>query len=165
MYTPYMTLYLVISLPESPHIHRTYVVLANLYIHRCQFKSPYTVHIWFWPILYIHAVSSNHRTLYIYGFGQSYIYTAVSSNHRTLYIYGFGQSIYTPLSVQITATAKYRTQHINKPSLSNKTIRNSQLSASELLFTRFVAANDGCDAVHRRIPGGLLPKILCMHHI
>ena len=77
-----MTLYLVISLPESPHIHRTYVVLANLYIHRCQFKSPYTVHIWFWPILYIHRCQfKSPYTVHIW-FWPIYIYTAVSSNHR-----------------------------------------------------------------------------------
>jgi len=29
MYTPYMTVYLVISLPEIPYIHRVYMVLAN----------------------------------------------------------------------------------------------------------------------------------------
>ena len=29
MYTPYMTVYLVISLPKLPYIHRIYMVLAN----------------------------------------------------------------------------------------------------------------------------------------
>jgi len=29
IYTPYMTVYLVISLPKIPYIHRTYMVLAN----------------------------------------------------------------------------------------------------------------------------------------
>jgi hypothetical protein len=29
IYTPYMTVYLVISLPKIPYIHRIYVVLAN----------------------------------------------------------------------------------------------------------------------------------------
>ena len=29
IYTPYMTVYLVISLPKTPHIHRIYMVLAN----------------------------------------------------------------------------------------------------------------------------------------
>ena len=28
-YTPYMTVYLVISLPKIPYIHRIYMVLAN----------------------------------------------------------------------------------------------------------------------------------------
>jgi len=30
IYTPYMTVYLVISLPKLPYIHRIYMVLANL---------------------------------------------------------------------------------------------------------------------------------------
>ena len=29
IYTPYMTVYLVISLPKIPYIHRIYMVLAN----------------------------------------------------------------------------------------------------------------------------------------
>jgi hypothetical protein len=29
IYTPYMTVYLVISLPKLPYIHRIYMVLAN----------------------------------------------------------------------------------------------------------------------------------------
>jgi hypothetical protein len=29
IYTPYMTVYLVISLPNLPYIHRIYMVLAN----------------------------------------------------------------------------------------------------------------------------------------
>jgi hypothetical protein len=29
MYTPYMTVYLVTSLPKTPYIHRMYRVLAN----------------------------------------------------------------------------------------------------------------------------------------
>jgi hypothetical protein len=29
IYTPYMTVYLVISLPKVPYIHRIYMVLAN----------------------------------------------------------------------------------------------------------------------------------------
>ena len=29
IYSPYMTVYLVISLPKIPHIHRIYMVLAN----------------------------------------------------------------------------------------------------------------------------------------
>jgi len=29
MYTPYMTVYLMISLPKIPYIHRIYMVLAN----------------------------------------------------------------------------------------------------------------------------------------
>jgi hypothetical protein len=29
IYTPYMTVYLVISLPKTPYIHRIYMVLAN----------------------------------------------------------------------------------------------------------------------------------------
>jgi hypothetical protein len=29
IYTPYMTIYLVISLPKIPYIHRIYMVLAN----------------------------------------------------------------------------------------------------------------------------------------
>ena len=29
LYTPYMTVYLVISLPKIPYIHRIYMVLAN----------------------------------------------------------------------------------------------------------------------------------------
>jgi len=29
IYTPYMTVYLMISLPKIPHIHRIYMVLAN----------------------------------------------------------------------------------------------------------------------------------------
>jgi len=35
IYTPYMTVYLVISLPKIPYIHRIYMVLARtVYIHR-----------------------------------------------------------------------------------------------------------------------------------
>ena len=30
VYTPYTTVYLMISLPEIPYIHRIYMVLANL---------------------------------------------------------------------------------------------------------------------------------------
>jgi len=33
IYTPYMTVYLVISLPKIPYIHRIYMVLANLHIN------------------------------------------------------------------------------------------------------------------------------------
>jgi len=29
MYAPYMTVYLVVSLPQIPYIHRMYMVLAN----------------------------------------------------------------------------------------------------------------------------------------
>jgi len=29
IYTPYMTVYLVISLPKLPYVHRIYMVLAN----------------------------------------------------------------------------------------------------------------------------------------
>jgi hypothetical protein len=29
IYTPYMTIYLMISLPKIPYIHRIYMVLAN----------------------------------------------------------------------------------------------------------------------------------------
>ena len=29
IYTPYMTVYMVISLPKLPYIHRIYMVLAN----------------------------------------------------------------------------------------------------------------------------------------
>jgi len=29
VYTPYMTVYLVISLPKIPYVHRRYMVLAN----------------------------------------------------------------------------------------------------------------------------------------
>ena len=29
IYTPYMTVYLIISLPEIPYIHHIYMVLAN----------------------------------------------------------------------------------------------------------------------------------------
>jgi hypothetical protein len=30
IYAPYMTVYLVISLPKIPYMHRIYMVLANL---------------------------------------------------------------------------------------------------------------------------------------
>ena len=34
IYTPYMTVYLVISLPKLPYMHRIYMVLANpAYLH------------------------------------------------------------------------------------------------------------------------------------
>jgi hypothetical protein len=33
IYTPYMTVYLVISLPKIPYIHRIYMVLANPTYH------------------------------------------------------------------------------------------------------------------------------------
>jgi hypothetical protein len=42
IYAPYMTVLLVISLPEIPYIHRTYMVLANptymaYTVHSCKF--------------------------------------------------------------------------------------------------------------------------------
>jgi hypothetical protein len=35
IYAPYMTVYLVISLPKVPYIHRVYMVLANPTDERC----------------------------------------------------------------------------------------------------------------------------------
>jgi len=36
LYTPYMTVYMVISLPKTPYIHRIYMVLANpIYVLLC----------------------------------------------------------------------------------------------------------------------------------
>ena len=36
IYTPYMTVYLMISLPKVPYIHRIYMVLANpTYVRNC----------------------------------------------------------------------------------------------------------------------------------
>ena len=32
MYAPHKTVYLVISLPKTPYLHRIYMVMANLYI-------------------------------------------------------------------------------------------------------------------------------------
>jgi hypothetical protein len=41
LYTPYMTVYLMISLPKIPYIHRIYKVLANpKYTYTCRSKSP-----------------------------------------------------------------------------------------------------------------------------
>ena len=40
IYTPYMTVYLVTSLPKIPYIHRIYMVLANPTHH----ASPHPFH-------------------------------------------------------------------------------------------------------------------------
>ena len=40
IYTPYMTVYLMISLPKIPYMYRTYMVLANpIHTARCQGKE------------------------------------------------------------------------------------------------------------------------------
>jgi hypothetical protein len=70
IYAPYMTVYLVISLPNIPYTHRIYMVLANptyIYIH-----SVYTV--------FLAGKSPNIRsyTVHIYGSGQLYVYCSPS---------------------------------------------------------------------------------------
>ena len=57
-YSPYMTVYLVISLPKLPYIHRIYMVLANP-IHmryfeqgnRHSYNHARCIYIRFWPTL------------------------------------------------------------------------------------------------------------------
>ena len=52
IYTPYMTVYLVISLPKLPYIHRIYMVLANPTYNKLIYRmfdreiTRYTVHIY-----------------------------------------------------------------------------------------------------------------------
>ena len=56
-----MTVYLVISVPKKPEIHRIYMVLANstyIWWSPCQKYRIYTVYmynIWFWPTLLIYC--------------------------------------------------------------------------------------------------------------
>jgi hypothetical protein len=40
IYTPYMTVYMVISLPKIPNTHRIYMVLANpMYMSHANFRA------------------------------------------------------------------------------------------------------------------------------
>jgi len=52
IYTPYMTVYFVISLPKLPNIHRIYMVLANP-----KYTVIYGVSVQFWPTLEMTQIS------------------------------------------------------------------------------------------------------------
>ena len=52
IYTPYMTVYMVISLPKIPYIHLIYMVLANP-----KHTVIYGVFIRFWPTLQVRDAS------------------------------------------------------------------------------------------------------------
>jgi hypothetical protein len=110
VYTPYMTVYLVISLPKISYIYRIHTVLANLIYTVCiQYfwqgnHHIYGVYIRFWPTLYIRFVYSifgreiTIYTVYIYGSGQPCIYglytvflAGKSPYIRCINIYGSGQ--------------------------------------------------------------------------
>ena len=58
IYTPYITVYLMVFLPKLPYIYRIYMVLAN------------SMYIWLWPIVHIEVASPD-------GYNQAYTHAVV----------------------------------------------------------------------------------------
>jgi len=107
IYTPYMTVYLVISLPKIPYIHRIYMVLANPTHYR--FCSS---HVWMRPFSSMWRVGQIHkyhiicpyvglaRTIYIYGVHTVFL-AWKSSNIRCKYTYIYGSGQPYPYTIYI----------------------------------------------------------------
>ena len=65
-YTPYMTVYLVISLPKMPYTHRIYMVLANpIYIHMVFFAGAF-LYIQSYTVWSMHSLYIQSYTVYMY---------------------------------------------------------------------------------------------------
>ena len=70
IYTPYLTVYLVISLPKIPYIHRIY--------------------IWFWPTLYVpHRCLMSYRAIACLMKVTTYISMYTNSLHLLWYFQGW----------------------------------------------------------------------------
>jgi hypothetical protein len=101
IYTPYMTVYLVISLPKIPCIHRIYMVLANPIFIACELRNRSISLLW--DVCYIRDP-------------ETFQMTATNCSISILWDVCYNRD---PETFQMTATNRDRTAFCPKPPITN----------------------------------------------